>query len=144
MVKDPPSVTFAEAEEKSLYTVVMTDPDAPSRKDPKYREWVHWGVCNIPGSDLKKGDLVIEYVGAGPPPETGLHRYFVIASKQKDKIKTYPEKKLVAKDGKGEGRPKNNFQKFCELQSLVPVAFNCFQAEYDDYCPELYKYLGLR
>jgi phosphatidylethanolamine-binding protein (PEBP) family uncharacterized protein len=26
------------------YTVVMTDPDAPSRADPKFGEWRHWVV----------------------------------------------------------------------------------------------------
>ena len=26
------------------YTLVMTDPDAPSRQTPKFREWRHWVV----------------------------------------------------------------------------------------------------
>lgn len=26
------------------YTLVMTDPDAPSRADPKYARWRHWVV----------------------------------------------------------------------------------------------------
>lgn len=26
------------------YTIVMTDPDAPSRDDPKYGQWRHWVV----------------------------------------------------------------------------------------------------
>jgi hypothetical protein len=26
------------------YTLVMTDPDAPSRADPKYGQWRHWVV----------------------------------------------------------------------------------------------------
>jgi len=37
------------------------------RKDPKYREWCHWIVGNIPGSDYKKGDPVWDYVGSAPP-----------------------------------------------------------------------------
>ena len=40
-VKDTPSVDW-EADPSSLYTLVKTDPDAPSRKDPKFREWHHW------------------------------------------------------------------------------------------------------
>jgi len=31
-------------EDKS-FTLVLTDPDAPSRADPKFREWRHWVVC---------------------------------------------------------------------------------------------------
>ena len=30
--------------EEVSYVVVMTDPDAPSRADPKYGEWRHWVV----------------------------------------------------------------------------------------------------
>lgn len=42
-VKDMPQVDW-EADENKLYTLVKTDPDAPSRDDPKFREWHHWYV----------------------------------------------------------------------------------------------------
>ena len=57
---------------------MCTDPDAPSRKNPKYREWRHWVVVNVPGGDVSKGEVCAEYVGAGPPQGTGLHRYIVL------------------------------------------------------------------
>lgn len=31
-------------EKEVRYTLVMTDPDAPSRVEPKYRQWRHWVV----------------------------------------------------------------------------------------------------
>ncbi|CAI9113644.1 OLC1v1014283C1 [Oldenlandia corymbosa var. corymbosa] len=31
------------------YTLVMTDPDAPSPSEPNLRQWVHWIVTDIPG-----------------------------------------------------------------------------------------------
>lgn len=43
----------------------MTDPDAPSRKTPKYREWCHWVVGNIPGTAVDKGIVVAPYIGPG-------------------------------------------------------------------------------
>ena len=61
----------------------MSDPDAPSRADPKYQEWFiavisrinfsrrHWVVVNIPGSDVSKGNVAAPYMGPGPPPKTG-------------------------------------------------------------------------
>jgi len=49
----------------SLYTLSLTDPDAPSRADPKFREWWHWLVVNIPGSDISKGEAILQYVGSG-------------------------------------------------------------------------------
>ncbi|XP_025203865.1 phosphatidylethanolamine-binding protein homolog F40A3.3-like, partial [Melanaphis sacchari] len=73
-VKNEPSVRWP-ADANALYTLCMTDPDAPSRKEPTSREWHHWLVGNIPGNDITKGETLSEYVGSGPPPETGLHRY---------------------------------------------------------------------
>lgn len=40
-VKDTPEV-FWNADADSFYTVCLIDPDAPSRKQPIYREWQHW------------------------------------------------------------------------------------------------------
>uniref|UniRef100_A0A914EBW6 Uncharacterized protein n=1 Tax=Acrobeloides nanus TaxID=290746 RepID=A0A914EBW6_9BILA len=40
-VKNAPKISW-DAEPDSLYTLAMTDPDAPSRKDPRFREFEHW------------------------------------------------------------------------------------------------------
>merc|ERR1711973_958518 len=68
-------------EEGALYTLCMTDPDAPSRAEPTFREWHHWLVVNIPGNNISQGDVLSEYVGSGPPQGTGLHRYIFLAYK---------------------------------------------------------------
>ncbi len=77
----------------------MTDPDAPRRDDPRFREWWHWIRTNVPGSDLRKGDLSKgeehwTYVGAGPPQDTGLHRYVIIIFKQKSKKQKFESSKV--------------------------------------------------
>lgn len=36
--------TADEAAGDVRYTLVMTDPDAPSREDPKFGQWRHWVV----------------------------------------------------------------------------------------------------
>ncbi|KAF1741181.1 hypothetical protein MXB_5404 [Myxobolus squamalis] len=84
-VQHKPTIEW-EAQPDQLYTLFMIDPDAPSRKEPKYREWMHWWVSNIPGCDVSKGEVVFDYVGAGPPKETGLHRYIFVVYKQGDKM----------------------------------------------------------
>ena len=71
-----PQVTWG-AQDGKLYTIVMTDPDAPSRADPKYGEWRHWVVVNVPGHDVAKGQVLTTYMGPAPPKGTGLHRYVV-------------------------------------------------------------------
>ncbi|XP_042520767.1 protein MOTHER of FT and TFL1-like [Macadamia integrifolia] len=58
----------------NLYTLVMTDPDAPSPSEPTMREWLHWIVVDIPqGLDASKGKEIVPYMG--PKPPTGIHRY---------------------------------------------------------------------
>ena len=128
-VKDAPKVEW-KADGESYYTLIMTDPDAPSRKDPKMREWHHWLVGNIPEFDL----------GSGPPKDTGLHRYVILVYKQSGKLK-FDEERLPGNSGKGRG--KFSTKKFVEKYKLgTPVAGNFFQAQYDDYVPKLYAKLS--
>lgn len=83
-VKQAPTVEY-EADADGYYTLAMVDPDAPSRAEPKFREWEHWLVANIPGNDLSCGDILAIYVGSGPPKGTSLHRYIFLLFKQNGK-----------------------------------------------------------
>jgi phosphatidylethanolamine-binding protein (PEBP) family uncharacterized protein len=76
-----------------LFSLVMTDPDAPTRGDEKWSEYCHWVIKDIPMDELVKGELtatdlqnrgqiVVPYMGPGPPPNTGLHRYVILLFKQ--------------------------------------------------------------
>lgn len=138
-VKDPPSVHY-EGDENEFYTLCLTDPDAPSRQSPKYREWHHWLVVNIPGNRICDGEVLSEYVGAGPPQGTGLHRYVFLLYKQAEKL-TFDEKKLTNKSGERRGNFKiRSFAKKYNLGN--PIAANLFQAQWDDYVPKLYEQLS--
>ncbi|CAH1155348.1 unnamed protein product [Phaedon cochleariae] len=139
LVKDVPTVKW-EADKSAFYTVCMTDPDAPSRKEPKFREWHHWLVGNVPGSDVGKGEVLSQYVGSGPPQGTGLHRYVFLVYKQNGKL-TFDEKRLT--NTSGDGRGGFSIRKFASKYNLgQPIAGNLYQAEFDDYVPILYKQLG--
>ncbi|CAB3219863.1 unnamed protein product [Arctia plantaginis] len=138
-VKDKPTVSW-EAKPSLFYTLVMTDPDAPSRADPKFREWHHWLVGNVPGDNVAAGEELSQYVGSGPPPGTGLHRYVFLVYQQPDKL-TFDEPRLTNKSGAN--RAMFSIAKFAKKYNLGdPVAGNFYQAEYDDYVPLLYKQLG--
>lgn len=138
-VKDQPAVQW-EADPSKLYTLCMTDPDAPSREDPKFREWHHWLVGNIPGCDIEKGEVLSAYIGSGPPPKTGLHRYVFLVYEQRCKLK-FDEDRLT--NTSGDGRAGFKVAEFARKYALGdPVAGNFYQAEYDDYVPILYKQLG--
>jgi PH domain/Phosphatidylethanolamine-binding protein len=79
----PPSVTVSEPSisyssndsmfHHEFYTLIMADPDMPSRKNPAMREFIHWMVCNIPGNDVLKGTTVIPYLGPSPVLNSGDH-----------------------------------------------------------------------
>ncbi|XP_034234803.1 protein D3-like isoform X1 [Thrips palmi] len=137
-VKDIPAVSW-NAEASAFYTLCMTDPDAPSRKEPTYREWHHWLVGNIPGADVSKGETLSEYVGSGPPEGTGLHRYVFLVYKQSGKL-AFDEKKLTNRSGDNRGC--FAIRKFAAKYNLGdPVAGNFYQAQWDDYVPKLYAQL---
>ncbi|CAG9765078.1 unnamed protein product [Ceutorhynchus assimilis] len=138
-VKDQPTVQW-QADANAFYTLCMTDPDAPSRKEPNFREWHHWLVGNIPGQDVSKGEVLSAYVGSGPPPNTGLHRYVFLIYKQNGKL-NFDEPRLP--NNSGDNRAGFSIRKFAEKYLLQePVAGNFYQAKYDDYVPILYKQLG--
>lgn len=46
----------------------------------------HWLVTNIPGDRVAEGTVLSQYIGAGPPEKTGLHRYVYLVYKQPGKI----------------------------------------------------------
>jgi len=125
----------------SLYTICMTDPDAPSRKSPTFREWHHYLVVNVPENRIQDGDVLSEYVGSGPPPGTGLHRYVWLVYEQRNGKINPDEKRLTNRSG--ENRAMFSIEAFAKKYDLgAPVAINFYQAQYDDYVPILYKQLG--
>jgi len=140
-VKDVPVEITWPTEGGALYTLCMTDPDAPSRATPKFREWHHWLIVNIPENRVGEGKVLSEYVGSGPPSGTGLHRYVFLVFKQPGKLET-DEKFLPNRGTGGEGRANFSIRKFAEKYNLGdPVAGNFYQAQWDDYVPLLYKQL---
>nr|DBA33998.1 TPA: hypothetical protein GDO54_001608 [Pyxicephalus adspersus] len=76
----PPWIRYLHAKPEKLYTLIMVDPDAPSRSNPIHRFWRHWLVTNIPGDVLQRGKEVMgtiasPYYPPSPPANTGYHRY---------------------------------------------------------------------
>ncbi|XP_053419940.1 phosphatidylethanolamine-binding protein 1-like [Nycticebus coucang] len=136
----PTSITWDGLDPRKLYTLVLTDLDAPSRKDPKYREWHHFLVINMKGNDISSGTVLSDYVGSGPPKGTGLHCYVWLAYEQ-DKPLKCDEPVLSNRSGDHRGKFKVvSFRKKYHLGA--PVAGTCYQAEWDDYVPKLYEQLS--
>lgn len=124
-----------KADSNVLYTVLMTDPDAPAQ----FSEFRHWLVVNIPGNDLSKGQTIFDYVGAGPPKRTGIHRYVFLVFKQPNII----ENNNFVPNTSREGRPGTKTRELIKEYNLgTPVAGNFFRAQFDEYVPILHAQLG--
>ncbi|XP_034114658.1 LOW QUALITY PROTEIN: phosphatidylethanolamine-binding protein homolog F40A3.3 [Drosophila sulfurigaster albostrigata] len=129
-VKDVPEVIWEAENEDQLYTLLMVDPDAPTRKDPKFREILHWAVINIPGNKVNLGQAVAEYVGSGPPEGTGLHRYIFLVYRQSKKI----EESLHINNRTRAGRLNFNTRQFVAKHGLGElIGANHYEAQFDEY-----------
>ncbi|KAK8475299.1 hypothetical protein V6N13_070323 [Hibiscus sabdariffa] len=74
---------------RNAYTLIMTDPDAPSPSDPSLREHLHWMVTDIPGTtNASFGREVVRY--ETPNPVLGIHRYVFILFKQRGRTVSPP------------------------------------------------------
>ncbi|TRY61269.1 hypothetical protein TCAL_12549 [Tigriopus californicus] len=85
-VQQEPEITF-EPESGANYTLIMVDPDAPSRKKPVAREWLHWLMVDIPGANIKAGKVITSFNPSGPPARSGFHRYVFMLFKQSSSLK---------------------------------------------------------
>uniref|UniRef100_A0A8C3LTI9 Phosphatidylethanolamine binding protein 4 n=1 Tax=Chrysolophus pictus TaxID=9089 RepID=A0A8C3LTI9_CHRPC len=74
-----PRVLYPQAKKSKKYVVMLVDPDAPSRANPRSRFWRHWLLTDVPGAELRTGELrgrvLTEYARPTPPPRSGYHRY---------------------------------------------------------------------
>ncbi|KAB5532444.1 hypothetical protein DKX38_019114 [Salix brachista] len=58
VIASRPRVEIGGEDMRDVYTLIMTDPDAPSPSDPYLREHLHWMVIDIPGTtDVSFGGL---------------------------------------------------------------------------------------
>jgi len=137
----PTNVMWSGSNEK-LYTLLLVDPDAPSRKEPKFRNWRHWTIVNIPGNDLAKGETIAEYIPSAPPENTDLHRYVFLIYEQDNKIDASTQKKLTNRSADGRG----GFNVAEWLPSVGGsnwplVAGNFYAAKWDAHVPKVYEQL---
>ncbi|XP_019638043.1 PREDICTED: uncharacterized protein LOC109480298 [Branchiostoma belcheri] len=139
--KNEPKVTWP-AEDGQLYTLAMIDPDSPSRADPRYGQWKHWLVGNIPGNDVSRGDVISEYISPIPLVGTGPHRYVILVYKQTKRL-DFDEPRQTSITARGRGLWK--VRAFAEKYELGdPVAGNFFEAEWDKWAKKVFDQLATK
>jgi phosphatidylethanolamine-binding protein len=116
----------------STFTLVLTDPDAKSRENPKWSEMCHWILTNLttpvsepPPELLKEEGELKGYKPPGPPPKTGAHRYvFVLLEGDNADIKP-PN----ARQHWGYGKERKGVKKWAAENNLTVVGANFFFAQ---------------
>ncbi|KAL7183842.1 hypothetical protein ACSBR2_026091 [Camellia fascicularis] len=113
-----PHVEIGGEDMRTAFTLIMTDPDAPSPSDPYLREHLHWIVTDIPGTtDASFGREIVSY--ETPKPVIGIHRYAFILFKQRARQTVRPPA----------SRDNFNTRSFSEENGLgLPVAAVYFNA----------------
>ncbi|UJR16399.1 hypothetical protein I4U23_003302 [Adineta vaga] len=86
-----PKVEVENVDDKTYRTLIMVDPDAPSRDDAVKGPVLHWLVANFQDKDLKDGQTIYSYKGPAPPAGSGPHRYIFFLYQSIEKI---PEDKI--------------------------------------------------
>ncbi|KDP22308.1 hypothetical protein JCGZ_26139 [Jatropha curcas] len=114
-----PRVEIGGQDLRTSYTLIMTDPDAPSPSDPHLREHIHWMVTDIPGTtDVSFGKEIVSY--ESPKPVVGIHRYVFLLFKQRGRQTVRPP---ISRDY-------FNTRRFAEENGLgLPVAAVYFNAQ---------------
>nr|BCU04194.1 FTL1 protein [Lemna aequinoctialis] len=114
----PPRVEVGGGDMRNLYTLVMTDPDAPSPSNPTSREYLQWLVTDIPGTtNATFGNEVVAY--ESPRPTVGIHRFVFVLFRQMGRQAIYAPG----------WRQQFNTRDFSEVYDLGPpvaaLYFNC-------------------
>ncbi|KAF8939712.1 phosphatidylethanolamine-binding protein [Dissophora ornata] len=126
----PPQVSFEADSPNDKYTLIMTDPDAPSRQNHRMREYRHWIVSNISGTSdfqpasVAQGTEVTPYMGPAPPSGSGPHRYIFLLYKQTPSSDVATLSRPLTTE-----RPKFKTMQFTSHAGLELVGVNYFVAE---------------
>lgn len=136
----PPAGHSQDSDTDAIFTLILTDPDAKSRENPKWSEMCHWIITNLtdPSREpppppffespqllgLKYGE-VEKYLPPGPPPKTGPHRYvFVLLKGDSHPVEAPKERKHW-----GYGKARHGVRDWAAENDLTVVGANFFYAQ---------------
>jgi phosphatidylethanolamine-binding protein (PEBP) family uncharacterized protein len=118
------------------YVITLTDPDAPSRDNPKWSEMCHWIAANVSLSHSpshrhdNRPDDVMSYKPPGPPPKTGKHRYvFLVFAPRNGTAEPLHLEKLKERRHWGTGEERGGVRSWAEGNGLVAVGAEFVYAE---------------
>ena len=105
-------IKFDQQKDK-IYTILNIDKDAPSKKNPTNKYYIHEFIINKINNN---SDIVLNYIPPNPPKGSGDHEYCIYILKQDSKY-----------NYKVDTRVKFNFENFIKNQNLKIVDKFCFR-----------------
>lgn len=140
-----PEVCNTWTSSNATYTLVTTDPDAPSRDDPRWSEFCHWIATGMVISHTtrvinrtrcraifrSKGlKEVMPYKPPGPPEKTGKHRYvFVLLTPANGTSEQLNLTKPQDRQNWGTGKERHGVRDWAAENGLVAVGANFIYAQ---------------
>ncbi len=95
------------------HTLIMVDPDAPSRTNPIYKYYLHWMIVN-------NNETIIPFEPSTPPKNSGPHRYFFYLFEQPEKFNSNEFKKIYQE------RKQFNLNNFIYDHKLMVISCKMF------------------
>lgn len=113
-------------------TLALTDPDAPSRNDPKWAEMCHWIAVVYATNqtdievdlnlDITSDTDLVDYKPPSPPPKTGYHRYIFLLLEGVNTNLTAPKDRQHW----GTGKKRHGVRDWAKQEDLAVVGANFF------------------
>lgn len=130
-----PNVKY-DAEEESLWTLLMTTPDGNLTCPDN--EYCHWFVGNIPGNCVSKGEQLVDYLRPVAPYGIGYCRYIFVLYKQTCQI-DYSEYRRTSPCLNLKERNWKTLDFYRKYQDqLTPAGLAFFQSDWDEMLKEFY------
>ncbi|ORY58708.1 phosphatidylethanolamine-binding protein [Pseudomassariella vexata] len=140
LLSQDPSTSTTLCNPNVTYAVTLTDPDAPSRDNPKWAEMCHFiasGFATTLSSDDSCSSLeltnltdIMPYKAPGPPPKTGKHRYvFLVFAPANSTTSPLNLTKPEDRQHWGTGKQRHGVRDWAHENDLVPVAANFVYAQ---------------
>ncbi|KAI4723354.1 PEBP-like protein [Aureobasidium sp. EXF-10727] len=110
------------------FVLALTDPDAPSREDPKWSQVCHW-LGTFKETTAKE---LVEYKAPAPPEGTGKHRYVVVLMVPKNG--TTEELDLELPEDRrhwGYDGERSGVREFAKVNGLKVIAANFIYSQND-------------
>jgi len=134
------SSSSSAGKELGPFTIILTDPDAPSRKNPKWGEMCHW-IASLPTPaessaassayfelpsrvQFENPAEIVPYKAPGPPPKTGYHRYVFLLFTGDNSNLTAP----AERQHWGMGEMGHGVKDWAKMEGLKVVGANFFFA----------------